>query len=191
MWALATRPEAAVLSCYPNALPSPERISLDASPLLDTVEVSAIAETERRPAEIERIDGLFLDTLDPVSATQGWGELQRNKTILGDPMRIGGRNFVRGLGTHAPSRIAYDLHKEYRRFQAWAGASAESSATITFEVWIDGGKMWESRLMTPSDVPERIDIDISGADRLELVVTDGGNGAISDHGNWADARLLR
>lgn len=191
VWALATRPGSAVRPAYPNALPAPETVSLDAAPLLDTVDVNGIVETESRPVEIERIDGVFLDALDPVSATQGWGELQRNQTILENPLRIGGRNFVRGLGTHAPSRIVYDLRKEFRRFQAWAGASAESSATITFEVWVDGQKKWESRLMTPSDVPERVEVDVSGADRLELVVTDGGNGAISDHGNWADARLLR
>ena len=36
-----------------------------------------------------------------------------------------------------------------------------------------------------------VDLDLSGAKTLELVVGHGGDGIMSDHANWADAKLLR
>ena len=35
-------------------------------------------------------------------------------------MVINGRQFIRGLGTHAPSRIVFALEGKYRRFQTWS-----------------------------------------------------------------------
>jgi hypothetical protein len=34
-----------------------------------------------------------------------------------------------------------------------------------------------------------VDVDISGADRLRLIATDGGDGIGWDHGVWADAMI--
>ena len=79
----------------------------------------------------------------------------------------------------------------YRRFQCWVGADGASHATITFEVWGDGRKLWESGLMTRESEAKRVDLDVTGAKTLKLVVGDGGDGITSDHANWADARLLR
>ena len=36
-----------------------------------------------------------------------------------------------------------------------------------------------------------VDLDISGVKTLELVVGHGGDDIMSDHANWADAKLLR
>lgn len=190
VWAYATRPGGG-FSDYPNALPSPELISLDAAPLQEPIDADSVTDTERRPVEIERIDGVYLDALEPVSATQGWGELQRNRSVTETLLNIGGRRFLRGLGTHAVSRIVYDLKGEYRRFQAWAGANSGSHATVTFEVWADGEKVWESGPVAATDEARPVDIDVTGVQRLELVVGDGGNGIGADHANWGDARLLR
>ncbi len=140
---------------------------------------------------MEKIDGIFLDALEPVSCVQGWGKLQKNQSVWEKPMTIGSRHFRRGLGTHADSRIVYDIGSRYRRFQCWVGADGASHATITFEVWGDGRKLWESGLMTRESAAKRVDLDVTGAKTLKLVVGDGGDGITSDHANWADARLLR
>jgi hypothetical protein len=36
-----------------------------------------------------------------------------------------------------------------------------------------------------------VDLELSGARTLELVVGHGGDDIASDHANWADAKLLR
>jgi hypothetical protein len=133
---------------------------------------------------------VFLDALAPVSVKQGWGTLQKNRSVWEKPMVINGRQFIRGLGTHAPSRIVFALEGKYRRFQTWAGADGHTYPTVTFEVWVDGVKRWHSGLMTRDTAAAWIDIDVSAAKRLELVVGDAGD-FMGDHADWAEARLLR
>jgi hypothetical protein len=140
---------------------------------------------------VETIDGIFLDALEPVSCVQGWGKLQKNQSVWEKPMTIAGRRFRRGLGTHADSRIVYDVGGRYRRFQSWVGADGASHATITFEVWTDGKKRWESGLMNKQSPGKLADLDVAGVKTLELVVGHGGDDITSDHANWADAKLLR
>jgi hypothetical protein len=151
---------------------------------------SVPAEEAHEPRPVERINGVFLDALEPISATQEWGTLQKNQSVWEKPMTIADKTYPRGLGTHAPSKIVYALDGKYKRFQAWAGADAATSPTITFEVWVDGRKQWESGLMQRDDPAKRVDIDVTGAKTLELAVGDGGNGIMADHADWADARLL-
>jgi len=191
-WIWTTKPGRLEGSGYPNALPEPETISLNSVALLEPTDLSTIsAKTVRHPRPIERIDGIFLDVLEPVSVTQGWGELRKNQSVWEKPMTIAGKHFLRGLGTHAPSKIVYGLEGKYKRFQAYAGADGATAPTITFEVWADGKKRWESGLMAKDDPAKRVDVDISNAQTLELIVGDGGNDLMADHADWADARLLR
>ncbi len=114
-----------------------------------------------------------------------------NQSVWQKPMTIGSKSYSRGIGTHAPSRIVYALDKQYTRFQAEAGADGATGPTVTFEVWVDGAKRWESGLMTRDLPAKRVDVEITGASSLELVVGDGGNGVGADHADWAEARLLR
>ena len=44
-------------------------------------------------------------------------------------------------------------------------------------------------MLTGADAARRLDVDVTGAQRLELRVTDGGNGNGNDHADWAAARL--
>ena len=106
-------------------------------------------------------------------------------------MTIAGRRFRRGVGTHADSRIVYNTGGRYRRFQSWVGADGASNATITFEVWADGQKRWASGLMNRQSPARRVDMEITGAKIIELVVGHGEDNITSDHANWADAKLLR
>jgi hypothetical protein len=189
-WVWATKPGGRT-SAYPNALPHPETISLDGMKLVAPVDTKAISsEAETMTPPIERIDGVFLDTIDPVSVQQGWGTLQKNRSVWEKQMIIDGKIYVRGLGTHAPGKIVYALDSKYRRFQCWAGGDGNNSPTVTLEVWVDGQKRWESGLMTRETPAKPVDLDVTGAKTLELIMGDGGNGNAGDHIDWADAKLL-
>ncbi len=187
-WLWATKPGSS--SSYPATLPQPEIISLDSAVLIASTKVDSLPVAEHRmPRPVERIDGVYLDRLEPASVSQGWGQLQRNQSVWEKPMVVGGTPFTRGLGTHAPSKLVYALDGKYRRFQSWAGADGNTSPTVTFEVWIDGAKKWETGLITRDSPPQRVDLDITGAKTLELIVGSSGDlGA--DHADWADAKLL-
>jgi hypothetical protein len=188
-WVWATR-AGGERSTLPNALPPPEIISLDAQSLLNLADLKSLTSAVRQSRPLEKIDGVFLDALEPASSTQGWGQLQRNRSVWEKPLTIGGRLFRRGLGMHADARVTYDLGGRYRRFQSWVGADGASRATITFEVWGDGRTLWESGLMKRDTVARFVDVHVSGVKSLQLVVGHGGDNITSDHADWAEARLL-
>lgn len=191
-WVWAKKAGRSETADYKNALPEPEEISLQSVAIVEPFEANTVASPvvhADRPDE--RINGVFLDTIDPVSVTQGWGTLEKNRSVWEKPIIIAGHHYVRGLGTHAVSRIVYDMGGEYKRFQAWAGADMATYPTITFEVKVDGNKVWESGFMKQGDPAKFVDIDVTGKKTLELCVGDGGNGLDGDHADWAEAKLLK
>lgn len=177
---------------YPNALPAPEILSLEAVPLIPALELGAIEQAVTAPPRIDRIDGVYLDVLEPLSVSQGWGELQRNRSVTEKPLRIAGRTYRRGLGTHAVSHLTYNISAEnWRSFSAWAGLDSAGTGTIRFRVLVDGIERWDSGTMRAQDPPKQVLVDVTHAETLELVVDDAGDDIMSDHANWADAKLLR
>lgn len=191
-WVWAKKSGNATSLGYPNVLPQPEDISLQSACLVepfDAVDVTSPVVEVDRP--IERIEGIFLDCMEPISVTQGYGTLRLNQSVWEKPMIIAGTEYIRGLGTHAVSRIVYSLGGNYKQFRAYAGADSNTTPTVTFRVNVDGVKKWESGVMTCDDTAESVSVDVTGKQTLELVVGDGGNGIASDHADWAEARLLR
>ncbi len=176
----------------PGTLPQPESIPVGSFMLMEpTAPDSVDTKVAKAPRPVERIRGVFLDALEPASATQEYGTPQKNRSVWEKPMTIAGKRYYRGVGTHSPSTLVYALDGKYTRFQAWAGADGATTPTITFEVWADGERRWESGYMTREDPAKRVDLDMSGVQTLELRVGDGGNDFQGDHADWADARLLR
>lgn len=170
--------------------------SLALVPVTGVSDVTVVDRNVERP--IVRIDGVYLDSLEWTEATAGWGTVHRNLSVMGTPMTMAGRIFRRGLGTHAASRIAYDLPsgrerpQGYARFAATIGCDQEVSGnTIVFVVEGDGRELYRSPLMRVDTPPVDLSIPVKGVRRLTLIVEDGGDGIAADHGNWADARLLR
>jgi len=159
------------------------------------VPLTSVAEdTPSRTAKrrIVKIDGVYLDTLQWQQASAGWGSVHRNRSVMGKPMQMAGRTFHRGIGTHAQSRIVYRLPPGLRHFVATIGCDQEVSAnSIVFIVEGDGRELFRSPLMHYDSPLIEVDVPVNGVDSLALILEDGGDGIIADHGNWADARLLR
>jgi hypothetical protein len=149
-----------------------------------------ITEVRRETAPVERITGLFLDSVEPTRCVQGWGTLQLNRSVWEKPLNIGGTSFRRGLGTHAHSEITYALDGSYRRFCAWAGPDMATNGSMVFAVQVDGVERWRSPRMVRGDQPQEIQIDLNGARELRLIVEDGGDNIMGDHADWAEAKLL-
>ena len=190
VWLLADKPGHGT-PALPNALPSPEWISLDSICMLNQQPASGASKEVHKTAPIEKIDGVFLDTIEPVSVKQGFGELKKNRSVWDKDIMVGGQHFRRGLGTHANSEIVYTLDGKYRSFQAMAGPDMATNGSMGFAVFVDGQKRWESGRMVRGDAAKRVEVDLTGAKELRLMVDDGGDSIGGDHADWADARLLK
>ncbi|TAJ07932.1 T9SS C-terminal target domain-containing protein [Marinilabiliaceae bacterium JC017] len=138
-------------------------------------------------------DCIYLSDINWESASSGWLEVHKDKSIEDNTLRLDGKKYEKGLGTHASSSIVYKLEGKYTRFLSDIGVDDEKNyedPTITFEVWLDGTKIYTSPILKTDSPITTIDLDITGGNELKLIVTDGGDGINSDHADWADARLI-
>ena len=133
-----------------------------------------------------------LTSLDLSEMWQGWGRPQIDRSIREKPLSIGGETFRNGVGTHANSRLWIDLDGGCDRFLASVGVddAAGGPASLEFQVFADGRKLWESGVMKCGDPAKSIDLDVRGVKHLLLLVGDAGDGITCDHADWADARFL-
>ncbi|WP_088888904.1 NPCBM/NEW2 domain-containing protein [Leptolyngbya ohadii] len=140
----------------------------------------------------------FISDLNWVSATNGWGDVERDRSngeqALGDgtPLTLNGVTYTKGLGTHADSVVTYNLAGQYTRFRSDIGVDdyVGANGSVVFQVWADGVQLFNSGVMTGSSTTQTVDVDVSGRQTLELIVTTAGDGSNFDHANWANARLL-
>lgn len=105
-------------------------------------------------------------------------------------LRLGPRRYRKGIGTHSPSEIAYRLGADFSRLLARIGG-AETNGTVVFQVFGDDKLLYGSPVMHGLREIEEVDVDLTGVDRLRLVVTDAGDGYGCDMANWVVARVLR
>jgi len=137
--------------------------------------------------------GLPLSAVGALHADQNFGRMRFARNITGAKLKVGTTEFANGLGVFAQSLQEYALNKQFKRFKAQVGVDAvtEGRGSVVFEVYADGKKIWASGVMSGLDQPKVIDVDVSGADRLRLIVTDAGDGNKFDAGNWCEPELFR
>jgi hypothetical protein len=134
---------------------------------------------------------LQLQTLDLTPMTSGWQSPQTNRAVSGQPLRVGEKRFESGIGTHAPSELRLSLDGKATRLRASLGvdAAAGSAGSVEFKVVGDGVTLWQSGKMTGRSPLKSIDVELTGVKRLDLIVTDAGDGRDSDHANWIDPTI--
>ncbi|WP_040196176.1 NPCBM/NEW2 domain-containing protein [Candidatus Soleaferrea massiliensis] len=133
-------------------------------------------------------------------ASIGWGSIGKDKAVSGNALRLNAgdgswKTYEKGIGTHAYSQITYDLTgKGFYAFESYIGVDGAMKnsgvSSITFEVYVDGVKRYDSGLMKSNTPQKFVSVNLNGASTLKLVVTAAGNGNGSDHGDWADAKFL-
>lgn len=130
---------------------------------------------------------------DPVSAEQGWGRLQRDRSVGGRRLEVDRKAFRHGLGTHAPSRLVYALGRGFSRFDAAVGVDAEAvpGRAVRFRVLADGQVRADSGPLQGGGPIVHLVADVTGADRLTLEVQDGGDGRDHDRADWIEPTLWR
>jgi hypothetical protein len=128
---------------------------------------------------------LLLQELKPIVAEQSWGEPKMGKSVDNNAMRIDGRIFEFGIGSHAASKLAWNLSQPYKKIHSFIGLDDES-ACGNGAIWVvkgDGKELYRSKVLTSHEI-DSLSIDISGVKVLELETLDNGD-KDCDHANWA------
>ncbi|MDM0924678.1 glycoside hydrolase N-terminal domain-containing protein [Clostridium perfringens] len=144
---------------------------------------------------------VYLSELEWKSASTGYGEIQKDASCDGNTITLKGENgekvsYDKGIGTHAHSEIVYSLEglDYYDYFETFVGVDQEMAGTvasISFEVYLDHEKVFDSGLMTGDTKQKHVKVPIAGKNTLKLVVKDGGDSIGSDHGSFGDAKLTK
>jgi len=118
------------------------------------------------------------------SATVGWEEPKY--AIYGSAAKW----HPQSIYAHAPSSYVYRLGGKWTTFRGWFGLARGCPGSVVFVVKVDGKEVLRTDLVTDNE-KRPVSIDVTGADELELIVEDGGNGRNSDHGVWFSPELQR
>ena len=139
----------------------------------------------------------YVSDLTWTSMSNAWGSAEKDKSngeqATGDglTLTLNGTTYAKGLGVHAPSDVRYNLGGTCTAFTASVGVDDEVGikGSVVFQVFGDGVKLYDSGTMTGATATKSVNVNVSGRNELALVVTDSGDNADYDHGDWADAEV--
>ncbi|MFE1754825.1 beta-galactosidase [Streptomyces anandii] len=132
-----------------------------------------------------------------LSSTNGWGPVERDTSVGeqasgdGRPLRIAGVTHAKGLGTNSVSDVRLHLAGKCSRLTADVGVDDETggAGSVTFSVIADGKTLVTTPVVRGRQAAVPIDVDLRGAEVVDLEVGDAGDGNGNDHGDWATPTL--
>lgn len=139
-------------------------------------------------------DSIWLSSLDLSKATQGWGKPGADRSVDGHSIKLAGKTYEHGFGTHSPGLLAIDLKGAATEFSATVGIDDEvppGKGSAEFQVLDPSHKiLWRSGVLRRGDAPKPVKVDVTGLASIVLRVTTGGDGFDYDHADWADAAIV-
>ncbi|HTY88461.1 MAG TPA: NPCBM/NEW2 domain-containing protein [Candidatus Acidoferrum sp.] len=127
---------------------------------------------------------------------------QKDKSNLGQDLRVDRRTFRHGMGVHAPCELSYEIKPGYRRFVAFAGADENivrankgsnlaRYPSVVFKIFIDGNEVAASPVMRVLSPAWRFNVELpAGARMINLAAMDAGDGTREDFADWANAGFI-
>jgi hypothetical protein len=161
--------------------------------VLPTLSRQSLTQAEKPPAT------LHLDELAPLRAEVAKEYLERNRSLAGGPLEIGGRTWRRGLCGRFPMALVFPC-AGYRRLRAVAGIewdgrtnlilARQQYETATVTVQADGRTVFQSAPLRWFMAPLELDVPLGEAKEVSLQVS-GGRPWLNGSFVWAEARLER
>ena len=137
---------------------------------------------------------LFFDDLPLQTYSEGIRPVSTKSNYWKNTIKINGVAYSRGFGAQSPAVLSFMLDGKAESFSAEVGVDDSSNTAIplTFYVLADQKILFQSKPMNVGDPAVKIDVDLTGAKQLGLLITDtiGGLGNKRTNGNWANARMM-
>ncbi len=155
---------------------------------------------------------VYLSDLQPVEVDQRFPpeytyepkvwHFKRDANVTGGRLRLGGRDFSKGLGVHSYCALTYELGGEYQQFRAVVGLDDQvrylgepGFGGVVFRVLLDGKPAREHTTgihVRKGDEPVEVVVDVAGKRTLTLVADfDPTALHVLGRADWADAHLVK
>jgi NPCBM/NEW2 domain len=119
-------------------------------------------------------------------------ELRRDEGRNHELIAVRGKTFAKGISLTSRTALEYRLPGGIKRFKALAAIddSVREIGNVKLQIAADGKKLLD-REIAGSDDPVDIDLDVTGARRLSILVDYGKGMDAGDYLNLADARVVK
>lgn len=137
----------------------------------------------------------YLSNMVACTAFSDISPVKYDQSHNGNPIKLNGVTYAKGIGCHANSEITYKLNGNFGRFISDIGIddevldSADPQASVYFRVYADNVFRYESPVLSNLSPIAKININVQGVQELKLIVNQGPNENFNDHADWAGARL--
>jgi hypothetical protein len=120
----------------------------------------------------------------------GW---RHDVNLMGEPLKMEGHTYARGIAVHSRSVLTYDLGGKYATFEALVGFddAVHGQGRVDCRVFADAREIYTNPDLRASDPPARLSLSVVGAEQLRLVVDYGQDQDTGDRVIWSNARLYR
>jgi hypothetical protein len=123
---------------------------------------------------------------------------RKDQNVMGGPLELDGKRYLKGLGVHSRCELVYALGGEYRTFRSVIGIDDSAKEkrdvepSVVFRVYVDGKPFFKNGIsMEGGDRGRFIEVDVTGARKMRLIVDFHDNFEILGRADWADAHLIR
>ena len=123
---------------------------------------------------------------------QDWGIPQINQSVVWTPLTVNGVVYERGIGAHSISRMLYDLGGRAVSVSGLAGADDNNlyAGKLQFKIIGDKKELWKSGVMQKGDPVKEFNVNLSGIDKVLLLVEECGDGIMYDHADWLNVKFV-
>lgn len=138
------------------------------------------------------IKEVWIDELGSSSCyVQDWGTPQINKSVVWTPLTVNGVVYERGIGAHSIGRMLFDLDGKALSISGLAGADDNNlyAGKFQFKIIGDRKELWKSGIVKKGDPIQEFNVDLSGIDKVLLLVEECGDGIMYDHADWINVKV--
>jgi hypothetical protein len=115
-----------------------------------------------------------------------------DKTVTGEPIRLGNQLIQRGIGMHSRTRMTFPVSEGDKSFRTrYAIDPALGYANVDVRVLIDGKMIHENKGFKAGDLSPVVEADLAGAKSITLEVDYGQGYDIQDRLTWIEPAILR
>lgn len=144
---------------------------------------------------------VYLETLPPLKAVSGndggKGKPQLNRNCIGQPLKLKGVTYERGVGEHSPAELTYEIDPSYARFVCMVGLDDQVAryndvrGSIVVKVFADDKLLVRTPVLRGGGALANVNTVLpAGAKALRLVVEDAGDGVDFDDADFVNAGFV-